>query len=168
MDILKTATDWTKAEMVSSAFFVLFGLCFILASLGFWQLGKTDVSKAYVVPTLVAGSLLLIIGLGIFLPGFWRVSSFAEAYNSDAAGFVASEIRRADKVLNDYRIAVFRVIPLIISVCALAILLFEAPIWRASLVTTIAMMAAILMIDTNANARLEAYREHLSAAEPTR
>lgn len=68
-------------------------------------------------------------------------------------------------MLNEYRIAVFRVIPLIIDVCALAIPFFEAPLWRASLITTIAIMAVILVIDTNTSARLEAYRGQLALAE---
>ena len=164
MDIVKTATDWTRAEMLSSAFFILFGLSFLLASLGFWQLGKTDMARAYVVPMLVAGTLILIIGLGLFLPSHARLTSFPAAYATDAAGFVADEIASADRVLNDYRIAVFRVIPLIIVACALAILFFETPIWRASMITTIAMMAVILVIDTNANARLEGYRGQLALA----
>ncbi|EAQ04108.1 hypothetical protein OB2597_08199 [Pseudooceanicola batsensis HTCC2597] len=28
--------------MLSSAFFIFFGLSFLLVSLGFWQLGRTD------------------------------------------------------------------------------------------------------------------------------
>jgi hypothetical protein len=68
MDILKTATDWAKAEVFSIAFFILFGIGFVAAGIGFWQLGKTDLARAYIIPTLVAGALLLIIGFGLFLP----------------------------------------------------------------------------------------------------
>jgi hypothetical protein len=150
--------------MLSSAFFILFGLSFLLASLGFWQLGRTDMARAYVVPMAVAGALILIIGVGLFIPSQARLTSFPAAYATDAAGFVADEIARAGRVLNEYRIAVFGVIPLIIAACALAILYFESPLWRASLITTIAMMAVILVIDTNANARLESYREQLAPA----
>ena len=67
-------------------------------------------------------------------------------------------------MLNEYRIAVFKIIPLIIAVCALAIPYLESPLWRASLITTIAMMAVILVIGTNVNARLNAYREQLVLA----
>ncbi|MGP6086327.1 hypothetical protein [Antarctobacter jejuensis] len=65
MDILKTATDWAKAEVFSSSFFILFGAAFLVASFGFWHMGKTDMAKAYVIPTLVAGGLLLILGGGL-------------------------------------------------------------------------------------------------------
>lgn len=73
MDILKAATDWAKAELFSTPFFMLFGLAFLVASLGFWQLGKTDIARAYIIPTLVAGSLLLIIGVGLFFTNKSRI-----------------------------------------------------------------------------------------------
>ena len=37
---------------------------FVLATIGFWQLGKTEVAKAFIFRTLVAGALLLAVGLG--------------------------------------------------------------------------------------------------------
>jgi len=165
MDILKTAIDWTKAEMLSSAFFVLFGVLFVSASLGFWQLGKTEIAKAYVIPALIAGLLLLILGIGLFIQNKERVTGFATAYNSDASAFVASEIERADKGLGVYRIAVLHVMPLIIVVCAVSLRFLEAPVLRASLAVTIALMSVLLLLDTNANARLETYQEKLRAVE---
>ena len=65
MGILKTATDWAKAEIFSSSFFIVFGVLFVAVSIGFWQLGKTDLAKAYIIPTAVAGVLLLTIGIGL-------------------------------------------------------------------------------------------------------
>ena len=88
MEILKAATDWAKAEVFSTPFFILFGVLFLLASIGFWQLGKTDMARAYIIPTLVAGTLLLAIGLGLFVSNKSRIASFPNAYNSNAAAFV--------------------------------------------------------------------------------
>lgn len=51
MDILKLATDWAKAEVFSTSFFIVFAVVFLIASLGFWQLGKTDLARAYIFPT---------------------------------------------------------------------------------------------------------------------
>ena len=68
MDILKASTDWAKSELFSTPFFVLFGVLFIAASIGFWQLGKTEMAKAYIIPTLVAGVLLRLLDLDCFLP----------------------------------------------------------------------------------------------------
>ena len=66
MDVLKLATDWARTEVFSTRFFILFAIGFILASIGFWQLGKTDIAKSYIIPTLVDGILLMIIGTGLF------------------------------------------------------------------------------------------------------
>ena len=66
MELLKLATEWAKAEVFSTRFFIFFAILFLIASIGFWQLGKTDLAKAYIYPTLVAGLLLMTIGLGLF------------------------------------------------------------------------------------------------------
>lgn len=165
MEILKTATEWAKAEVFSTAFFILFGIGFVAASIGFWQLGKTDLAKAYIIPTLVAGVLLLIIGFGLFFTNISRISSFADDYNKDASAFVESEIVRVDNTLNEYKTIVFKVIPLLIIAAALLIIFINTPIWRAISITTIAMLIVILLIDGTAHARIEAYKEQLVLVE---
>ena len=161
MEILKAATDWAKAEVFSSAFFILFGVLFVLATIGFWQLGKTEVAKAFILPTLVAGILLLAVGLGLFFTNKSRLASFPTAYNTDASAFVQSEITRTEKTMAEYQNIVFKIIPLIIAVAALLIVFIDKPVWRAISITTIAMMAVILSVDINANARIEAYNKQL-------
>jgi len=165
MDLLKTATEWAKDEVFSTQFFILFGVVFILASIGFWQLGKTEIARAYIIPTLVAGALLLIIGLGLFFTNKSRVTQFETAYNNDAAAFVKSELARVESTLKEYQTIVFKVIPLIIVVCALIIVFIDKPIWRASMITTIAMMIVILLIDGTAHARIDTYNQQLLLIE---
>lgn len=165
MDILKTAIDWTKAETLSCTVFIVFGLFFLLASLGFWQLGKTDVAKAFVIPTLVAGTLLLILGIGLLIPNQMRLTDFPIAFSSDASAFVASELARVEKTISGYETAVFRVFPIVIIVCAVLIIFLSAPIWRASFITIIAMMTVLILVDINANARLEGYKAKLITAK---
>ncbi|WP_343854787.1 hypothetical protein [Algoriphagus jejuensis] len=165
MDILKAATDWAKAELFSTPFFMLFGGVFMAASLGFWQLGKTEMAKAYIIPTLVAGALLLIIGLGLFFTNKSRITQFETMYNADASAFVASELARAEATLTEYKNIVFTAIPLIIAACALVIFLVNSPIWRASMITSIAMLVVILLIDGTAHARIDAYHQHLLSVE---
>lgn len=161
MDILKAATDWAKSEVFSTPFFILFGGIFVLASLGFWNLGKTEMAKAYIIPTLIAGILLMTIGLGLFFTNKSRLSKFPVAYEQDATAFVASELDRIDGTLKEYRTIVFKAIPIIIIVCALGIFFIDKPIWRASLITAIAMLVVILLIDGTASARAEAYNQQL-------
>lgn len=160
MDILKLATDWAKAEVFSTSFFIIFGILFMLASIGFWQLGKTDLAKAYIVPSMVSGILLLTIGLGLLFTNLSRIKSFETEYNKGTSTFVESELIRIDKTLEEYSI-VFKVVPLIVVLSALLIIFIPTPTWRAISITTITMMIVILIIDGNAHARMEAYKEQL-------
>ncbi len=165
MDILKTATNWAKDELFSTPFFILFGIVFLVASLGFWQLGKTDLARAYITPTLVAGLLLVTIGLGLYFTNRARIPAFETAYNQDASAFVKSEIIRAEATLKEYKNIVFSAVPLIIIACALGIMFLKTPEWRASLITAIAMLVVILLIDGTASARMEAYYKELKSIE---
>lgn len=164
IDILKTAVDWAKAEMFSSMFFAIVGLLFLLASFGFWQFGKTAMAKAYVIPLLVAGGLLVIIGVGLIISNQMRLSTFPDAFGTDAAAFVAAEIDRAERTIASYQNVVFKAIPIIIVICAALVLFLKPPVWQASLVVVIAMMAVIMLVDTNASTRLESYRDQLLLA----
>ena len=160
MDVLKLATEWARAEVFSTRFFIFFAIAFLIASIGFWQLGKTEIAKAYVIPLLVAGVLLLTIGLGLFYTNKSRITQFETAYNSDASAFLDSEITRAESTLNEYKV-VFKVIPIIIIVAALLIIFFSSPLWRVIGITTIAMMVVIMLVDGTAHARIDAYYEKL-------
>ncbi len=161
MDILKTAIDWAKAELFSTPFFILFGLVFIGASIGFWQLGKTDIAKAYIIPSLIAGILLSTIGIGLFFTNKSRIKEFETAYNKDALAFIKSEIIRSESTLKEYKTIVFKVIPIIIILAALLIIFINTPTWRAISITTIATMLVILLVDGTAQARIEVYKEQL-------
>ena len=161
MELLKLATEWAKAEVFSTRFFILFALLFLIASAGFWQLGKTDLAKAYVIPTLVAGLILMTIGLGLFYTNKSRVVQFEKAFNADAPAFYETEIERSESTLKEYTV-VFRVIPILIIVAALLILFINTPTWRAISITTIAMLIVILLIDGTAHARIEAYHKALT------
>lgn len=161
MDILKTATQWAKAELFSTPFFILFGFVFIAASLGFWQLGRTDIARAYIIPTLVAGVLLLTIGLGLFFTNKSRITEFELAYKTNASAFVESEIIRTGSTLQEYKTIVFKIIPIIIIAAASLIIFVNTPTWRAISITTIAMMVVILLIDGAAHARIDSYHKKL-------
>nr|WP_298320395.1 hypothetical protein [uncultured Aquimarina sp.] len=165
MDILKTAIDWAKSELFSTPFFMLFGLVFMVASLGFWQLGKTDMARAYIIPTLVAGVLLLTIGLGLFFTNRSRITQFETAYNKDASEFIESEITRTEATLKEYKTIVFKVIPIIIILAALSIIFMNTPTWRAISITTIAMLIVILLVDGTAYARINAYNKELKLVD---
>lgn len=165
MDILKIANEWAKDEIFSSKFFILFGLVFLAASIGFWQLGKTETARAFIYPTLVAGILVLAVGLGLFFTNKSRLNNFAIAYNSDPTAFVKAEISRAEKTVGEFQTVVFKAIPIIIAIAALLIIFVDKPLWRAISITTIAMMAVILMVDSNSSTRIDDYRKQLELVD---
>jgi len=165
MDILKTATTWGKDEVFSSQFFVLFGIMFVVASIGFWQLGKTEVARAFIWPTLVAGLLLITIGVGLFFTNKSRIKNFPIDYKNDATAFVEAEISRAEKTVAEFKTVVFKAIPIIIIVAALLIIFVDKPLWRAISITTLAMMSVILLVDSNSSERMVNYNEQLELVD---
>ncbi|SIS46761.1 hypothetical protein SAMN05421766_10251 [Zobellia uliginosa] len=160
MELLKLATEWAKAEVFSTRFFIFFAIGFLIASIGFWQLGKTDLARAYFIPTLIAGILLLIIGSGLNYTNIQRVKQFEKDFNADAAAFYQSEIERTESTLKEYTV-VFKVIPIMIILAALLILFVNTPTWRAISITTIAMLTVILIVDGTAYSRIESYNTEL-------
>lgn len=165
MDILKTSTDWARAELLSNGFFVLFGVMFIVASFGFWQSGETEMARAFVIPTLVAGGLLLILGGGLLYATWTTAAGFEAAFTQDPAGLVAAEIARADRTMAQYGLAVFRVMPLLIAGAAVLIVVMHGPGWRAAMTTAIIFLGLAMAIDSNANARMSSYKAALLAAQ---
>lgn len=165
MDILKIATDWAKDELISTSFFILVGIVFVAISFGFWQFGKTELAKAYIIPILVAGIFLMTVGFGLFFTNKGRVVQFEKAYNVSKTEFVQSEIERVEATLKEYKNIVFTAIPIIIVACALILFFVPTPGWRASMVSVIAMLSVILLIDGLAHARIAEYNKHLLEAQ---
>lgn len=161
MDVLKLATDWARTEVFSTRFFILFAIGFILASIGFWQLGKTDIAKSYIIPTLVDGILLMIIGTGLFYTNKVRITQFKKAYQENKTLFIQSEIQRAENTLKEYDTIVFKVIPILIMLAAIGIIVFSSPFLRAISITTIAMLIVILLVDGTAHERIAIYHKQL-------
>lgn len=160
MELIKLSTEWAKAEVFSTRFFILFAILFLIVSIGFWQLGKTDLAKAYIIPTLVAGLLLMTIGVGLFYTNKSRITQFEKVFNDNATTLYQSEIERTELTLNEYT-TVFKVIPILIILAALLMLFFHSPIWRAVSITSIAMLIVILFVDGTAYARMETYHNEL-------
>lgn len=165
MDILRDSIDWAKSELISTPFFAFAGLVFIAMSIGCWQMGKTELAKSYIIPTLVAGVLLVLIGLGLFFTNKARITQFESAYQENPIAFIDSELERTQSTLKEYKNVVFTGIPIIIVLCATVLYFTKGPLVRASMITTIAMMSIILLIDGLAHARIGEYEEILRRAK---
>ncbi|MGC6422384.1 MAG: hypothetical protein ACON43_06190 [Flavobacteriaceae bacterium] len=162
MELLKLASAWAKAEVFSSKFFILFGVLFLLSSYGFWQLGKTDLAKAFISPLCICGILLLLIGGGLTYTNLSREKEFPVAHKEDAAVFLQMEIARANKTIKEFELVVLTIIPAIIAVLSLVFIFFENPNARAISMSVMAMMIVILLIDTGAYTRMKAYKDQLT------
>ena len=162
MDILKASIDWARAELYSTSFFILFGIIFLFACLGFWQLGKTELAKAYIVPTMIAGVLLIIIGIGLFYTNKVRITQFQSEFQDDQYLFVQTELERVNNTLNEYDLIVFTIIPIMIMICSVGLVFINQPSWRASLIISIAMLIIILLIDGTAQLRIVIYQKKLT------
>lgn len=165
MEILKTSIQWAKDEVFSSAFFILFGVLFILATIGFWQLGKTEVTRAFIYPTLVAGSLLLMAGISFTVSNKKRLTHFETEYKADPSAFIKAEVLRTEKTIWEYKNIAMKVLPLIIVIAALLIVFIDKPIWRALSMTLIAMLLCMISIDSFALSRMEKYHKELKQSE---
>lgn len=161
MDILKIATEWAKAELVSTSFFIAIGIMFLFISFGFWNFGKTELARSYVVPILAAGAFLTTVGIGLFFTNKSRITQFKIAHEKNVLEFIDSEIDRTNATLKEYKNVVFTAIPIIIATCAIILFLFSGPLWRASMISTIAMLSVILLIDGLAHARIAEYHQEL-------
>ncbi|MFP3597223.1 hypothetical protein [Chryseobacterium sp. SIMBA_029] len=160
MDILKLSIDWAKAEVFSAKITLLIGMLFFIAAIGFWQLGKTAMAKAFVWPVLVAGILIMVVSAGLYFSNKPRITQFEAAYKTNVTAFIQMEADRTSKSQNDF-IIVFKVLPLIIIAAALLIMFVDIPIWRAIGSTAIALMTVLMLIDSNTSARNAAYHRQL-------
>ena len=136
MDILKLSTDWAKAEVFSAKIVWLFSAIEILTALGFWQLGRTAMAKAFVWPLLLT------------------------QYHQNPDTFIKEEIQRTT-VSQKQLSLVFRILPAIIILASLAIMLLPIFPWRAAAITIIITTAFLMIVDSNTEARNDAYHAQL-------
>ncbi len=162
MNILKLGIDWAKAEVFSAKISFILSLLFFLAAIGFGQLGKTEMAKAFLWPMLVAGILVIAVSAGLYFANKPRITQFETAYNTDAKAFVKIETERTAKSQNDLAL-VFKVLPLVIIAAALSIMFVNTPLWRAIGITTIALLTILMFIDSNTGARNSTYHQQLLA-----
>ncbi len=163
MDILNIATQWAKAEIFSSKFFVIIAVLLIATSIGFWQLGKSELARSYIVPMAICGGLLMVIGIGLTYNNEQRLKAFPTAYDKDKVEFVQSELKRTEATIKQTENTIFKWIPIIIITAALLIIFVDKPSWRAACITTIAMMVVLLIVDSNSHSRIVSYNKALKS-----
>ena len=165
MDIIKLSTDWARAEVFSAKIVWLFSVVELLAAIGFWYWGRTAIAKAFTWPLLVMGLFLIAVGAGLYAANQPRIARFENEYQREPKAFFASEIQRTEKSQGDLAL-VFKILPVIIIIAAMVILLAPASFWRVAAVTVILNAAFLMVVDSNTDARNDAYHTQLLAFTP--
>lgn len=165
MDILNAANIWTKAEISSSKYFMLFGLVYLVAAIAFWQMGNTSLTKALIIPSLIAGGLLLSAGIGFYQSNKARLTSIEEDYKSNPSTLIKSEIERTEKTIKSYENVALKVFPAIIIGAALLSFFMSKPLVKAICFAIIAFLLVLVILDSQALKRMKTYHHNLVAAE---
>ncbi len=165
MNIVKAASDWAKAEIVSAQIFIFFGLLFMIGSAIFWQLGATELTESLINPILVAGALLVAAGIGFYFSNNKRLANFESDYKNDPTMFIKSEIERTERRINSYETVAFKVFPAIILVAAILICFIDSSFWRGISIAIIAFFLVLILLDRRAHARTKVYHEQLKLAQ---
>ena len=165
MDIIKLSTDWAKAEVFSAKIVWLFSVIELLAAIGFWYWGRTSAAKAFIWPLLVMGLFLVSVGVGLYAANHPRIVQFENDCHREPKAFLEAEIQRTANSQRGLAM-VFRILPAIVIVAAVVILLAPAALWRAIAVTMILTAAFLMLVDSNTEARNDAYHSQLLAFKP--
>jgi len=167
MEIIKAATEWTKAEIISSVFFMLFGLAYMLGSVGFWKIGNSPFTKALVIPFLIVGALLLSAGIGFYLSNKTRLANFENEYNENPSEWINSEIDRTESTIKTYENVALKVFPAIIVLSALLAFFIANPTVKAISIAVIAFFVVLVVLDSQALKRIKVYHNELKLAQMT-
>ena len=165
MDIIKWSTDWARAEVFSAKIVWLFSGIELLTAIGFWYWGRTIMARAFIWPLLVMGFFLISVGAGLYAANHPRIAQFENDYRHDPKAFLQAEIQRTSNSQRGLAL-VFRILPAIIIIAAIVIMLAPAPIWRAITVSLILTAAFLMVVDSNTEARNDAYHSQLLSNNP--
>ena len=116
-------------------------------------------AHAYIIPLLVTGLLLMILGSGLVVPNYFRLSNLPDTFQANATIFIANELACVDK--NNARFVIFQTI---IIVCIVILMIMRTTIWQDSAISVISMLAILLFVYSNANARFGTYKAGLGQA----
>ena len=160
MDLLKLSTEWAKSEVFSAKIVWLFSIITLVSAAGFSFWGRTPTAKAFVIPLIVSGAFLVAIGIGLYAANHPRIALFESEYSADAKAFVQKEIARTADSQGQLKL-VFIILPVIAIIAAILLMLFPSLYWRAITITFILTAAFLMAVDSNTDARNDAYHEQL-------
>ncbi len=165
MEIITAANNWAKAEIISSIFFMLFGIVYLLIAIYIRQLGTTPLTKALIIPLMVAGGLLFLAGISFYLSNKSKLASFEKKYNADPAAMLQAEMATTTKTIKTYENVAIKVFPALIVIAALLAILVSDPMVRAICISVIAFLFVLVLLDSQALKRMKTYHQQIELAQ---
>lgn len=161
MEILNAAITWTRAELTSSLFFMLFGIIYITTSIGLWQLGNSQLTKALIIPMLIAGGLLLSAGISFYFSNKTRLTNLETEFNVNPTEMISAEITRTATTIKTYENVALKVFPAIVVLAILLAIIISNPIVRAISIAVAAFLSVLILLDSQALKRIKTYHQQL-------
>lgn len=165
MEIIDAATNWAKAEIISALLFIFFGVTYVLIAIACWQFGSTPLTKALVIPILIAGGLLLSAGISFYVSNNSMLKKFESEYKTNPLAVVKSEIERTENTAHTYERVALKVFPAIVIVAALICFFISNPIVRAISIAIIAFLLVLVVLDSQALKRIKIYHQKLELVD---
>lgn len=165
MDLIKAANEWAKAEIVSSMFFMFFGLSYILISIACWKVGNTPLTEALYIPLLIAGGLLLSAGISFYFSNKSKLNNFETEYRANAAALIKAEKSKTESTIKTYQNVALKVFPAIVILAILISLLISNPTVKAICIAIVAFLSVLVILDSQALKRIKTYYQKLQLAD---
>ncbi|WP_108819942.1 hypothetical protein [Pseudovibrio sp. Alg231-02] len=164
MDFIHYTLQWCKGEILEASLFGVFGLTLLLSGIAFGWFGTTPHAKAMMIPLIVLG--LIGVSTSVFgvINNTQRMTTFAEKYEADPAGFIAEEKQRVEGFEQIFRITYPLAIAFALGGLALFFLFSNAHLQAIGIALLILSMQT-LTIDMFAAERGEIYYKHILQAQ---
>ena len=118
-------------------------------------------ARAYWLPLALSGVFLVVVAGGLYYANHPRIASFQEQYRENPELFVKGELERTAKSDSDLTMIVFRILPVIVIVCAVGAMFITKTQWRAWFIVLMMLGAFLMAVDSNTRARNAEYHEIL-------
>lgn len=161
MEIINYSIDWARSEIFSAKVIALVSVFVLLCAAGFYFWGRTTMARAYWLPLAVSGLFLVVVAGGLYYANHPRITAFEQQYKENPELFVKSELERTAKSDSDLAGIVYRILPIIIIVCALCAMFYTATSWRAWFIVLMMLGAFLMVVDSNTKARNADYHSVL-------
>lgn len=161
MDIINYSLDWARGEVFSAKIIALISVFVLLCASGFYFWGRTSMARAYWLPLAASGVFLVVVACGLYFANQPHITAFQQQYDDNPELFVKSELERTAKSDSDLTTIVFRILPVIIVVCALGAMFITKTGWRAWFIVLMMLCAFLMAVDSNTRARNAEYHELL-------